>query len=140
MRKIAMLGLVLLAASCSDDDTGSSSGGISGSGGMSGAGGTSSTATTVVACNTGTGPNEGCSEVPVPNAAVQAFRDSCTEAGSVASDRCPTMGASTKCTPGAGVIGPLTPNVVYTYGLVDADEIDEARRDCDAMRGTFEVL
>jgi hypothetical protein len=134
MRKIAMLGLVLLAASCSEDDTGS------GSGGMSGAGGTSSTGTTVVACNTGTGPNEGCSEVAVPNAAVQAYRDDCTDAGSVVSDRCPTMGASTKCTPAPGSFGPLTPNVIYTYGLVDAEDIEEARRDCDVTRGTFEVL
>jgi len=129
-----MIGLALLAASCSDDDSGS------GSGGASGGGGTSSAGTTIVACNTGSGPNEGCSEVPVPNAAVQPFKDDCTSAGSVVSDRCPTMGASAKCTPRAGVIGPLTPNVIYHYGLVSADDIDEARQDCTVMQGMFEVL
>ena len=94
----------------------------------------------IVACNTGTGPSEGCSEVPVPNAAVQQWRDECTDAGSVVSDRCPTMGASAKCTPGAGILGPITPNVVYHYGLVDSEDIEDARQNCTAMRGTFEVL
>ena len=133
MRHLATLGLVLLAVSCSDDDSG-------GAGGASGAGGTSSAGTTIVACNTGTGPSEGCSEVPLPNAAVQPFREACTDAGSVVSDRCPTAGASTKCTPRAGILGPVTPNVVYKYGLVDADDIEDARQDCTAMEGTFEVL
>ena len=131
---VCMLGVILLAAGCDSDDSGD------GSGGSSGAGGTSGSGTTIVACHTGIGPSEGCSEIPLPNEAVQAARNACTDAGSVVSDRCPTMDASTKCTPGAGAIGPLTPNVVYKYGLVDADDIADARRDCDAMRGVFEVL
>jgi hypothetical protein len=85
-------------------------------------------------------PRRSCSEVPVPNAAVQAFRDACTEEGSVASDRCPTAGASAKCTPAPGAFGPLTPNVIYHYELLDADDIADAREDCDAMGGVFEVL
>jgi len=92
-----------------------------------------------VACNTGNGPNEGCSEVPVPNVGVQAFRDACTNAGSVASDRCPA-GADAKCTPAPGVIGPLTPNIIYHYELIDAEDIEDARDDCTGMQGTFEVL
>lgn len=134
MRCFAMLGLFMLVMSCNDDDPGSGSGGASGAGGTSGGG------TTIVACNTGDGPNEGCSEVAVPNAAVQAYRDDCTDAGSVVSDRCPTAGASAKCTPAPGAFGPLTPNVIYHYALVDAEDIADARRDCDAMSGTFEVL
>jgi hypothetical protein len=134
MRYLAVLSLFMLGVSCSDDESGPGSGGASGAGGTSGAG------TTVVACNTGNGPNEGCSEVPVPNAAVQAYKDDCTDAGSVVSDRCPTADASAKCTPRPGVIGPLTPNVIYHYALADAQDIEEARQDCAAMGGTFEVL
>jgi hypothetical protein len=124
--------LCLLGVGCSDDDSDDR--------GSGGGGGTSSTGTTVVACNTGSGPNEGCSEVPVPNAAVQAFRDACTQAGSVVSDSCPTAGASAKCVPAPNAIPGLTPNVIYWYALVDDEDIQDAREDCEAMPGTFTVL
>jgi hypothetical protein len=52
----------------------------------------------------------------------------------------PDDGSEPKCTPAPGVIGPLTPNVIYHYGLANADDFDQAREDCTAIQGTFETL
>jgi hypothetical protein len=94
----------------------------------------------VVACNTGDGPTKGCSEIPIPSGAVQAYKDDCQSAGSVVSDACPTTGATAKCTPTPGAFGPLTPNVLYWYAVTDAKDVDKAKSTCDGLTGTFEVL
>ncbi len=125
----------------SDSDSGGAAGADGGSGASGGSGGSGGgTGTVIAACHTGDGPTKGCSEIPMAASAVQAWKEVCTSAGSVASDSCPTAGANATCVPAPGSLGVLTPNVIYLFGLADAADYDKAKKNCEAMGGTFTTL